>query len=186
MKKKRKGNGHVDPNDLRPLPEGWQWVRLEELASPVPRSITDGPFGSNLKSVHYTDAGPRVIRLENIGAGYFIDKEAHISQAHYERLNRHTVEDGDLVLAILGSPLPRACVVPSSLGPAIVKADCIRFKPDAELVDNRFACWWINSSEPQKAAEAAIHGVGRPRLGMQDVKDLWCRWHRGRSNRVSL
>ena len=53
-----------------------------------------------------------------------------------------------------------------------MKADCIRFKPDAALVDSRFACWWINSKEPQKAAEEAIHGVGRPRLGMQNVKDL--------------
>ena len=172
MKTKQSANGHVEAVALRPLPSGWKWVRLEDLASQVPRSITDGPFGSNLKSEHYTETGPRVIRLENIGHGHFLDKKAHVSEAHYERLKRHAVDGGDLVLAILGSPLPRACHVPTWLGPAIVKADCIRFKPDAALVDSRYACWWINSSEPQKAAEAAIHGVGRPRLGMQDLKNI--------------
>lgn len=174
MKKegKAKANGHAIAADLRELPPGWLWVRLEDLASPEPRSITDGPFGSNLKSEHYTDTGPRVVRLENIGHGQFIDKPVHISEKHYRRLERHAVAAGDLVIAILGSPLPRACIVPASLGAAIVKADCIRFRPDIALVDNRFACWWINSKEPQKAAEDAIHGVGRPRLGMQNVKDL--------------
>jgi type I restriction enzyme S subunit len=44
--------------------------------------MTDGPFGSNLKSSHYVDEGPRVIRLQNIGFGEFVDEEAHISRDH--------------------------------------------------------------------------------------------------------
>ena len=45
------------------LPDGWTWARLEDLVAAEPRAITDGPFGSNLKTAHYTDSGPRVIRL---------------------------------------------------------------------------------------------------------------------------
>jgi len=172
MKKKQVIKLPSTDGTLRSLPRGWQWVRLQDLASSDPRAITDGPFGSNLKSEHYTTTGPRVVRLENIGHGSFIDKPAHISQAHYERLSRHAISAGDLVIAILGSPLPRACRIPESLGPAIVKADCIRFQADPALVDGRYACWWINSTEPQKAAEDSIHGVGRPRLGMDNVKGL--------------
>ncbi len=119
MKKKPKANGHAAEATLRELPAGWQWVRLEDLASPEPRSITDGPFGSNLKSEHYAEAGPRVVRLENIGHGQFLDKKAHISQAHYRRLERHAVAGGDLVIAILGvnrlgtlTPYRRAMLTP--------------------------------------------------------------------------
>src|SRR5207247_739912 len=75
--------------EIAKLPElaaGWAWATVEQLAAPEPNSITDGPFGSNLKTKHYTDSGPRVIRLQNIGDGVYVDEEAHISQAHFQRL----------------------------------------------------------------------------------------------------
>ncbi len=62
------------------MPRDWKSVPLADLAAPEPNSITDGPFGSKLKTEHYTDAGPRVVRLQNIGDGVFCDERAHISQ----------------------------------------------------------------------------------------------------------
>ena len=60
------------------LPRGWTRVSVEELAANEPRALTDGPFGSNLKTSHYTDEGPRVIRLQNVGDGVFHYERAHI------------------------------------------------------------------------------------------------------------
>src|SRR5688572_31007552 len=108
------------------LPNSWSEATVEELACSDVGSLTDGPFGSNLKSSHYTDSGPRVIRLQNIGDGRFLDERAHISAAHFERLRKHEALAGDVVVAMLGAELPRACLVPAHLGPAIVKADCVR------------------------------------------------------------
>lgn len=106
----------------------WPLATLESLASDEARAITDGPFGSNLARQHYTSSGPRVIRLQNIGDREFIDNPAHISQAHFERLRAHEVLPGDLLVASLGEVLPRGCLAPNNLGPAIVKADCIRVR----------------------------------------------------------
>jgi len=75
-----------DTASLAPLPAGWTWASVEQLADPDRNSITDGPFASNLKSDYNTESGPRVIRLKNIGDGIFIDARAHISQTHFERL----------------------------------------------------------------------------------------------------
>ncbi len=58
----------------------WPVVSLNDLQADEPRAITDGPFGSNLASRHYTDQGPRVVRLQNIGDGRFVEGEAHISE----------------------------------------------------------------------------------------------------------
>jgi type I restriction enzyme, S subunit len=69
------------------LPHGWAWAALSQLASSERNSITDGPFGSNLKTAHYTKSGPRVIRLQNIGDGKFIDEHAHISEEHFHFLS---------------------------------------------------------------------------------------------------
>src|ERR1017187_7187234 len=54
------------------LPAGWNLMSIGEPAAKEPNSITDGPFGSKLKTAHYTQSGPRVIRLTNIGDGEFV------------------------------------------------------------------------------------------------------------------
>jgi len=110
------------------LPETWAWATVDQLSAYERNSITDGPFGSNLKTSHYTANGPRVIRLQNIGKGEFIDEKAQISDDHFKKLKKHAVYPGDIVIAALGNPAPRACLIPGWIGDAIVKADCIRLK----------------------------------------------------------
>lgn len=132
-------SGYPEPvlpriDDWPELPQGWTLASVEQLAAHEERSITDGPFGSNLKTRHYTDSGPRVVRLQNIGDAIFVDDKAHISSEHYESLKNHAVYAGDLVIRSLGTPAPRACKIPESLGPAIVKADCVRFKVASEFL----------------------------------------------------
>lgn len=154
-----------------PLPSSWRWATLRDLASAEPNAITDGPFGSNLKTEHYTTTGPRVIRLQNIGDGSFNDERAHIEKEHFESLRRHHVVAGDIVVAALGETLPRACVVPARLGPALVKADCIRFSPSAAL-DSRFLSFGLNSPGVRRHVTRNVHGVGRPRLNLGEVKEI--------------
>jgi len=161
-----------DTTDLPELPEGWVWTTVGQLASSDPNAITDGPFGSNLKTSHYTSAGPRVIRLQNIGDGVFIDAPAHISQQHYESLAKHKIEASDLVIAALGERPPRACAIPSSVGPAIVKADCIRFSLEPQLALSRFLNYALNGEPTRARTASVVHGVGRPRLNLGEIKAI--------------
>jgi len=163
----------LSPNavDLPSLPEGWAWATVEQLAAPEPNSITDGPFGSNLKTEHYTNSGPRVIRLQNIGDGVFVDEEAHISGTHFVRLQKHRVFTGDLVIAAFGENPPRACIIPPALGPAIVKADCIRFKPHRDVAA-KYMNAALNSDPIRRRTKAMVHGVGRPRLNLGEIKSI--------------
>jgi len=161
-----------DTTDLPKLPEGWCWATIAQLASAKPHSLTDGPFGSNLKTEHYTEAGPRVIRLQNIGDGQFINAEAHISGEHYEQLKKHATYPGDVVIASLGVELPKACLVPERLGQAIVKADCLRLKPNARLVDRHYLMHALNSRPIRKRTEALVHGMGRPRIGLTLLRTI--------------
>lgn len=145
---------------------------IGECAAPEQNAITDGPFGSKLKTEHYRETGPRVIRLQNIGDGEFIDAHAHISAEHFETLRKHQVYAGDVVIAALGERLPRACVIPDWLGPAIVKADCIRFKPDAHVLLPAYANIALNAEPTRKRTTASVHGVGRPRLNLSEIKAI--------------
>ncbi|MFS8104052.1 restriction endonuclease subunit S [Lentzea alba] len=153
------------------LPAGWTVVPLDSLQASEPRAITDGPFGSNLTSAHYTDRGPRVVRLQNIGDGVFNDAKAHISQDHFETLRNHEVLPNDLLIASLGETLPRGCLAPPSLGAAIVKADCIRVRLSPD-VDPRWVMYSLQRPAVRQWAEHHRHGVGRPRLGLKVIRQI--------------
>lgn len=167
----RRGDHTAVEGDLYDVPVGWCWATLDQLAAAESHAITDGPFGSNLKTSHYTESGPRVIRLQNIGQGVFIEGRAHISTEHYERLKKHAVAEGDLVIAALGDDLPRACPVPKEAIPAIVKADCVRFRPHTTL-DVVYLNLALNAPPTKARVSSIIHGVGRPRLNLREIKSI--------------
>ncbi|MGW7575295.1 restriction endonuclease subunit S [Streptomyces sp. NPDC054765] len=153
------------------LPEGWAWAALEETLSCEARAITDGPFGSNLKSAHYTDSGARVIRLQNVGDGEFRDERAYISLEHFETLRAHEAREGDLLLASLGEKLPRVALMPKLDEPAIVKADVIRARPHSEI-HAKWLLYALRAPQTQSYAGGLIKGVGRPRLGMAAMRQI--------------
>lgn len=148
----------------------WPVEPLEAFAT-TSRAITDGPFGSNLTSAHYTASGALVVRLQNIGDGEFKDAEAFVSLDHYEKLKAHDVRLGDVVVASLGDKLPRAAVVPDLRAPAIVKADCIRVRPDPD-VDPRWLVYACRSRLAKRHAAELLKGVGRQRLGLKGIKSV--------------
>src|SRR5258706_10343992 len=153
------------------LPYGWITASVDDLRSASPNSITDGPFGSNLKTSHYTSSGPIVIRLGNIGSRGFIDNDrAHISPEHFAVLKKHHVFGGDILVAALGEPIGRACLLPDEIQPALVKADCFRFRP-AEEFNASYLMLWFNSEDARAKFLAASHGLGRVRINLTDFRN---------------
>ena len=161
----------ADTEGLPELPLGWCWATVDQITGEGGRGLCDGPFGSNLKTAHYTSSGPRVVRLQNIGDGSFRDERAHIAQDHFNHLSKHEVIAGDLIIASLGEILPRSCIVPGWLGPAIVKADCIRFRTNP-YTHRVYLCHALNSQPVRRRTTEKIHGVGRPRLGLKGIREI--------------
>ncbi len=160
-----------DTRDLPELPEGWVWTSVDQCSLDE-SAITDGPFGSNLKSSHYQETGPRVIRLQNIGDGVFIDAKAHISEEHYGQLTKHAVDEGDLVVAMLGEVLPRACIIPAGVSPAIVKADCARVRLNKDLTTSHIVMSQLNSKPVRDAVLKFVKGIGRPRVNLGHIRAI--------------
>lgn len=160
-----------DSTGLPKLPEGWQWASVDQCSLDE-SAITDGPFGSNLRSSHYQDSGPRVIRLQNIGDGVFNDAKAHISESHYAELLKHSVQEDDLVIAMLGEVLPRACMIPCGVAPAIVKADCARVRVNKGLIKPTILMSQLNSKPVRDAVAKFVKGIGRPRVNLGHIRAI--------------
>ena len=150
-------------------PMGWPTITFKEAGN----RLSDGPFGSNLKSEHYTDSGVRVIRLGNIGVGRFIDNDkSYVSIEHYEKLKKYACRAGEIVIGTLGEPNLRACKVPADVGIAINKADCVHFVPKANILNNDFVCQYINCPETLLLAEGMIHGQTRSRVSSGQIAQM--------------
>ncbi len=125
----------------------------------------DGPFGSGIKSDHYRDSGAMVIRLQNIRAGAFnLGEPVYLDEVYFRNeLQGHEVLASDLLIAGLGDDnnlLGRACVAPSDLGAALVKADCFRFRLDTSQALPTFAAWQLSAGA---AFDAGVLATGTTR-----------------------
>ena len=146
---------------LPPLPSSWQWLAVKEANI----EVSDGPFGSNLKTSDYVDSGVQVIRLENIGSGKFIkEKLSFISKEKYELLKRHTVLPNDIVFASFITESVRATIVPPSVSISVNKADCFKVREYGNTVDISYLNNCFAARYFFKHLEDLIHGVGRPRI----------------------
>lgn len=155
------------------LPKGWTAKAVSDCVD----SISDGPFGSNLKSEHYvTEPGVRVIRLQNVQAGYFdASDQAFVSDDHARYLARFEVRPEDVLIASLGDDrfeAGRACLYPEDLGPAINKADCFRARAARDVVCPFFLMSALNSEHARRGKLRLVQGVTRQRINTGNYKAL--------------
>jgi type I restriction enzyme S subunit len=150
---------------LGEIPAHWDCVALARVTF----SRCDGPFGSGLKSENYSAEGVRVVRLQNIGWAEFSDSDqAYVDDAYAIELGDHSVVAGDLLIAGLGDeghPVGRACTAPTGIEPAMVKADCFRFRLNRRRILSRFAAYQL-SSTASAAAGSLSTGATRSRMNL--------------------
>ena len=154
---------------LGEVPAHWKLRRLSRITL----EKCDGPFGSGLKSEHYQDKGVRVIRLQNIRSGTFDDSDkAFIEAAYFETaFRRHSVLSGDLLIAGLGDDnhtVGRCCVAPTGISPAMVKADCFRFRIDPSLALPHFVACQLSAGAVFDAGMLAT-GSTRSRIPLSTM-----------------
>jgi type I restriction enzyme S subunit len=155
------------------LPETWTWSSVDQISADEPRAITDGPFGANLKTEHYIEApGYRVVRLQNIGSGYFRNEHrAYIDQDRFEKISKHQVLPGDLIVAGLIDTSIRCCIAPENIGPAVVKADCYRLSVHPEI-SSKYVLYYLNSKMAREFAAIHHHGLTLTRIGLGNFRNI--------------
>lgn len=155
------------------VPDGWVWTKLEFLGQSTADVLSDGPFGSKLKSEHYVSTpGYRVLRLGNVGRGQFKNRDqSFISPEHYKSLIRYELKALDILVASLGDPPGRACLVPEYALPAINKADCFRIRV-ANQIYSPYVCAVLNSPLWIQRSLELHRGDTRGRINLSHLKSV--------------
>jgi len=155
------------------VPDSWVVARLEDLVAPEKNSFADGPFGSNLKTEHYTlEPEVRIIQLSNIGeSGWRNGNKKYTTFTHAETISRSKVSPGNIVIAKM-MPAGRAVEVPDIDKNYVLSSDAIKFVPSTQM-DKQFLLYAINSSLVNMQILDEVQGIGRVRTSLGKMKKYY-------------
>lgn len=151
------------------IPEDWTLIPIRELA----KDMADGPFGSNLKTEHYTtDKQVRIIQLGNIGdCGWLDDNTKYTTFEHAKTLSRCIATPGSILVAKM-MPAGRSIVCPSEEIQYILGSDVVRIVPNEKLIAEYFV--YQSKSEIYLSQIAAnTQGSTRQRTSISKLKDIY-------------
>ena len=119
----------------------WETRTLHEISN----EMVDGPFGSNLKTEHYTtERQVRIIQLSNIGeAGWNNANVKYTTFSHAAEIQRCIVQPGSILIAKM-MPAGRAIICPDNEKSYILGSDVVKVVPNSS-VDSRYLVYATKS-----------------------------------------
>lgn len=119
----------------------WETRTLHEISN----EMVDGPFGSNLKTEHYTtERQVRIIQLSNIGeAGWNNANVKYTTFSHAAELQRCIVQPGSILIAKM-MPAGRAIICPDNEKSYILGSDVVKVVPNSSG-DSRYLVYATKS-----------------------------------------
>lgn len=151
-------------------PKGWTWCRINEIAV----DMADGPFGSNLKSEHYTtNKEARIIQLSNLSdEGWREENTRYTTIKHAtENISRSIVEPGNIVIAKM-MPAGRAMICPDKEQMYVLSSDCVKLVP-IEGVYKQFLVRALNSPFFRNRVVDNVQGVTRQRTSISKLRSCF-------------
>ena len=119
----------------------WETRTLHEISN----EMVDGPFGSNLKTEHYTtERQVCIIQISNIGeAGWNNANVKYTTFIHAAELQRCIVQPGSILIAKM-MPAGRAIICPDNEKSYILGSDVVKVVPNSS-VDSRYLVYATKS-----------------------------------------
>ena len=138
----------------------WEKVKLGEIA----QCIQPGPFGSQLHSSDYSDEGTPIIMPKDMMDGNIAHKGLiYVPEEHLQRLKRHQVFDGDLMVARKGDV--RKCVyITENENGWLTGSDCLKVSLDKSKCYPKFIYYQLRSPYIGSWLEQISIGATMPSL----------------------
>lgn len=138
----------------------WKTSKMGDIAL----SIQPGPFGSQLHSSDYSDAGTPIIMPKDMIDGHISHSNlVYVSDEHVERLSRHQVHTGNLMVARKGDV--RKCVfITNNEEGWMTGSDCLKVALNEEKCVPKFIYYQLRSPYIGKWLETISIGATMPSI----------------------
>ena len=150
----------------------WEGKVISEL-TPLGKKygIVDGPFGSNLKTIHYKTEGIPIITSGYVTDGFFnAQNYLYVTKEKFEKEKRSAVQGGDIVMAKIGARCGASAIMPISHETGILSGNALKIKVDEGRYSSYFVwqqLWYQYSSKKLDV----LKSIGaQPAISMANLK----------------
>ena len=155
--------------DIGVIPTEWE---VEKLESVTPKNakfgIVDGPFGSNLKTIHYRKSGIPIITSGYVTEGRFEATE----YLYVDQEKRSTVRPGDIVMAKIGARCGASAILPESHEIGILSGNALKITVDTTR-HSTYYIWQVLWDLYSNGNIEALRTVGaQPAISMPNLKNF--------------
>ena len=122
------------------LPQGWTWVKLNDVLALENGAIRRGPFGSSLKKSFFVpksedtykvyEQGNAINHTINYGSYY-------ISSQKYEELQSFSIRPGDIIISGAGT-IGKTYILPSNSPKGVINQALIRVRLNEQLISKEY------------------------------------------------
>lgn len=154
------------------IPKDWDAVALESLTPPERKyGIVDGPFGSNLKSIHYRKSGVPIVTSGYVTDGrFYADKYDYVDRSKFIEEKRSAVNPGDIVMAKIGERCGASAILPHSHAIGILSGNALKITVDEKRYSTEYV-WQVLWNDHQAGRLKILRTVGaQPALSITNLK----------------
>lgn len=149
--------------------DNWEQHKLSDAI----QDIADGPFGSNLKTEHYTaDNEARIIQLSNLSDYGWQDENTRYTTFEYAKeIKRCIINEDELVM---GKMMPAGMTImrPNTEKMYVLSSDCVRIKLDNQILKNRFFLYTTKSEPFLNQVNNDSQGSTRVRTSISKIRNM--------------
>ena len=146
----------------------WKKVKLGDVSL----CIQPGPFGTQLHNSDYTDKGVPVIMPKDMIDGRVLhDKLEHVSEDTANRISRHKVDAGDIMVARKGDV--RKCIyIRESEEGWITGSDCLKMQLNQKICNSKFIYFQLRSPYIGAWLQQVSKGATMPSLNTSLLSNI--------------
>lgn len=158
--------------DVGIIPDDWVLVEISSIVQQGKKyGIVDGPFGSNLKTIHYRKSGIPIISSGYVTEGKFIaDSYLYVNEDKFRQEKRSAVFPGDIVMAKIGARCGASAILPLKHEIGILSGNALKIAVDQNRYSTYFI-WQVLNNLYIRGDLGAVKSVGaQPAVSMPDLK----------------
>lgn len=158
--------------EIGTMPLSWNVATLGEYCADGMGIIQTGPFGSQLHASDYKPTGIPVVNPTHMGLNTIIeDKLPFISQEDADRLSKHYLQEGDILISRRGDFSHYSYINSNNVG-WLCGTGCLLIRMTNPAIDNYFLSVWMGTEVPQCYFADNSVGSIMPNLNTQILKGL--------------
>jgi type I restriction enzyme, S subunit len=170
------------------IPEEWDAVPISSLTPQNRKNgIVDGPFGSNLKTIHYRTSGIPIITSGYVTDGkFYADKYLYVDRSKFLEEKRSAVQPGDIVMAKIGERCGASAILPRNHETGILSGNALKITVDEARHSTSFV-WQVLWNLHVSGKLEVLRTVGaQPALSMANLKRFKISVPSTRTEQVSI